>query len=128
MSVRKPLSFGVPFLALGAPFLAAAQAFPSRIVPCSGVDCTMCDLAVMAQNIINTGILLAVFLSGVLFAYAGWLYLTTVVEDKVSTARSIFTNVLIGLVIILAAWLVVDVIMKTFLGGSFGPWNSVCSL
>lgn len=102
--------------------------FPTSIVPCDGINCTLCDVAVLAQNLINAGIFIAVFLSGALFAYAGFLYVTTVVEDNVSQARRIFVNVAIGLVIILAAWLIVDVIMKTFLGGSFGPWNAVCSL
>lgn len=128
MSMRRVLAYALPAAAVLLPAASFAQVFPERIVSCSGVDCTVCDLAGMAQNIINMGILVAVFFSGIMFAYAGFLYLTTVVEDQVSRARSIFTNVLLGLVLVLAAWLIVDVIMKTFLGGSFGPWNAVCSL
>ena len=119
---------GYYFLLAAFPLIVVAQqrALPSQIVPCTGVDCTVCHLATLAQNLINTGIFIFVFLSAMLFAYAGFLYLTSAVEDKVSQARKIFSNVTIGLVIILAAWLVVDTLMKAVLGGNFGPWNDIC--
>lgn len=129
MNMRFALTFIFSSLCFVAPAVAAAQGiFPERLVPCKGTDCTVCDLATLAQNILNAGIFLAVFLSGILFAYAGFLYVTTVVEDQTSRARGMFTNVVLGLVIILVGWIVVDTVMKTFLGGGFGPWNSVCSL
>ena len=109
------------------PALALAQGgLPDKIVPCSGVDCTFCDLAQLAQNILNTGIFVAVFLSAVLFAYAGWLYLSNEALGEQMRARAMFQNVAFGLAIILGAWLFVDTLMKTLLGGSYLPWNSVC--
>jgi len=109
--------------------LAQAQGLPDRIVPnCSGADCNFCDLTTLVQNIINTSIFLAVLLAAGLFAWAGYLYLSNTVGDtgKVQKAHSMFQNVFIGLVIVLAAWLVVDTLMKTLTGGAFGPWNEVC--
>ncbi len=118
-----------------APSLAlAANSLPGQIVPseCNEVGgCkSICDLATVAQNVLNTGIYVAVFLSAVLFAWAGWLYLTSVAGGEISRAREIFVNVAIGLVIILAGWLVVDTLMRTLVGngGSFGPWNKICEL
>lgn len=115
-------------LYLITPALLFAQAgIPSKIVPCSGIDCKVCDLAVLAQNLINTGIYVVIFLAAMLFAYAGFLMLTNQANPGVeSKAKKIFSNVVIGLVVILSAWLVVDVLMKTLLGGSFGPWNDLC--
>lgn len=112
-----------------APSLVAAAGMPTQIVPetCNGVNCTVCDLAQLAQNVLNTAIYLAVFLAGILFAWAGWLYLSDGGKGKQLTqARTVFMNVFVGLVIILAGWLVVDTLMKTMTNGSFGPWNAVC--
>lgn len=113
-------------------FALAASALPGQIVPdrCNDVGgCqSVCDIATIAQNVLNTGIYVAVFLSAVLFAWAGWLYLTSVAGGEISRAKEIFVNVAIGLIIILAGWLVVDTLMRTLVGngGSFGPWNKIC--
>ena len=97
------------------------------IVPCNGPDCNFCHLAQLGQNIINLAVTLSVFVAAVLFAYAGWNYLTNFGDTgKVSKAHGIFKNVAVGFIIIMAAWLIVDTLMKVFLGGGFGPWNEVC--
>ncbi len=110
------------------PLLASAAGIPDRIVPCDGVDCNICHIAELAQNVLNTGIFIAVFLSAILFAWAGWKYITAGGGGEVSAAKEIFLNVLIGLVIILAAWLIVDTIMRTLVNenASIGPWNKIC--
>ena len=111
------------------PSIALGQGMPDKIVPCNGVDCTVCDIATLAQNILNTGIFIAVFLSAVLFAWAGAKYLVNAANPgQVTQAKAIFANVLIGLLIILSGWLIVDTLMKVLTNGSFGPWNKVCEL
>lgn len=114
-------------LVLLTPAFVAAQIPP--IVPCKGADCNVCHIAELAQNVINVGIYIAVFLSAVLFAYAGWKYITAGGDPgKAADAKKIFWTVGMGLALILAAWLIVDLIMKTLVSESalFGPWNSVC--
>lgn len=115
------LVFTFPFFVFGQ-----NAGLPRQIVPCTGVNCTVCDLATLAQNIINTGIFVFVFFSAMMFAYAGFLYLTNEAIGGQNEARSIFKNVAIGLIVLLSAWLLVDTLMKAVLGGSFGPWNNVC--
>ena len=115
-----------------APSLVFAQQniLPGQIVPqeCNnpGGCKSVCDLATLAQNVLNTGIYVAVFLSAILFAWAGWLYLTGAAGSDLSRAKEIFFNVAVGLVIILIGWLVVDTLIKTLTGGQFGTWNKVC--
>lgn len=112
-----------------APSAAFAAGIPT-IVPCGGTgqpQCTVCDLAKLAQNILNAAIYLAVVLSAVLFAWAGFLYLTNVGNaGGVTKAKEVFFNVAIGLSIILAGWLVVDIVMRAFVGASLLPWNAIC--
>ncbi len=126
-TLTRVVSLTISSLYLLVPLAASAQ-LSGPLVPCSGIDCTVCHLAQLAQNLLNGGIFLAVFMTGIIFAWAGFLMLTSSVSDNISKAKKMFFNTALGLVIILVAWLVVDTLMKTLLGGTFGPWNAVCSL
>lgn len=91
-------------------------------------ECTVCDLVQLAQNIVRILIFLATCIAVLLFVYAGWLYIqASASPGNVSKAHGIFISTLIGLVVTLAAWLIIDTIMKTFYGdgGRWGPWNDI---
>lgn len=116
---------------LFSPVMVLGQGLPNQIVPdsCNGPGgCqSICDVALLAQNLLNTGIFIAVFMSALLFAYAGWQAVTAGGNaEKMQSAKSVFINVTIGLVIILAGWIVIDTLMKTVTNASFGPWNKIC--
>ena len=124
-----PAAFFVPSTAFAQD--GVTDDIPNRIVPECGYgdhdECGFCDLGELAQNIINFLVVFAVVTAALLFAWAGVLLLTAGGKpDNVSKARSIFTSVLIGLIVIISAWLIVDIILKTLLDGDFGPWNEVC--
>jgi hypothetical protein len=107
--------------------MALAAGIPDQIVPksCDGPNCTVCDIASLAQNVLNFGIYLAVFLAAILFAWAGVKFLTNRGNSgEISKAKSIFFNVMVGLVGILAAWLLIDTIMYTFMGNHL--WSKLC--
>ena len=108
----------------------AMAAAPGQIVPvgCDGVHCTCNHLVQLAQNVLNTGIYIAVFVSAILFAWAGWNMISgkTMGESgKIDTAKQILSNVMIGLVIMLAAWLIVDTLMRGLT--KMDSWNKICS-
>ncbi len=109
------------FVLLVLPFFVNAQGMPKQIVPetCNqpGGCQSICDIVTLAQNVLNTGIFIAVVLSAILFAYAGFKLLTAGGNTEVyAQGKRIFGNVLIGLIIILAGWIVVDTLMRTFTG------------
>jgi len=111
------------------PVLAFAQ-IPT-IVPCGSTGqepCNLCHIGTVAQNLLNGAIFVAIFLSSITIAYAGWKYMTAGGEGGKSEGKQMLTNVIIGLVILLAAWLIVDTIMKVMFSDSvnFGPWNEIC--
>ncbi len=120
-----------------APALVYGAGIPEKIVTCDGVsiegrgvECTVCHIAQAASNILNTGIFIAVFLSGILFAWAGGIYLTNIVNPSgIAKAKAFFGNVLVGLLIILGAWLVIDTILRMLVpnSGTLGPWNELCN-
>lgn len=126
----------VTFLIVVVPVATYAQGGFKTLVPenCSGANaatnCGFCDLAELAQNVLNDAVYLAVFFSAILFAWAGFKMLTNGGNmHQISEARQIFTDVAIGLIIILAGWLVVDTLMRILVGGQIGglPWNKICS-
>ena len=111
--------------------IAHAQGIPKQIVPetCTGPTCDCGDLVKLASNILNTGIYIAVILSAVLFAWAGFGYLSNATNpEKKNHAKDILRNVIVGLVIILAAWLIVDTLLKTLQVKlqNTGVWNAIC--
>lgn len=127
MSLRRTFFLLIAFSLLTLPSVLFAQqrGLPDRIVPCNGIDCTCDDLIQLAQNIINAGIYIAVFLSAVLFAYAGWQYMTQETIGGKQDAKGLIQNTAIGLVVILAAWLFVDTLMTETLRTSV-TWNNIC--
>lgn len=116
----------VMFVLVFSPGVSLAQ---SSIIPCgfdtdgsgtvSGAEqCTFDNLITLAQNVINFLIfMIAAPIAAVMFAYAGFLMVTNQGnESQVNQAKGIFTNVLIGFVIALAAWLLVNYVLVFFLG------------
>ncbi len=92
---------------------------------------SVCDLALLAQNVLNDGIYLAVFLSAVLFAWAGFKHMTAGGSpDQIHQANKVFSAVFIGLIIILSAWLIVGTLLSVIAGGGptpTMPWNQICT-
>ncbi|MBP9749643.1 MAG: hypothetical protein KBD21_02845 [Candidatus Pacebacteria bacterium] len=94
-------------------------------------ECSACHLQQLAQNVLNflVGVMSAV--AALLFVNAGILYTTAPTNPSaVSKAHNIFKNTLIGILIILSAYLLIDFGLKALLGenGSvmgFGPWNTI---
>lgn len=61
--------------------------------------------------------------------WAGFLFIMSAANpESRSKARSMLINAVIGMFIVLAAWLIVDFVMKTLYDPSakkFGPWNQI---
>lgn len=104
---------------------------PSDIVPCglyqdaqkkTTDECTFDYLVTLAQKVIDFLIFkIASPLAAVMFAYAGFLYVTNAGnEGKVKEAHEIFLYVFWGFVVCLAAWLTVNMILTFFLGANSG--------
>ncbi len=83
-------------------------------------ECTFDTLVTLAQNVINFLIFwLAAPIAAVMFMYAGFLMLTNNGnEAKVTQAKAIFGMVFWGLVVTIAAWLIITFILDFFRVGS----------
>ena len=135
MKIRSGVAALALAVSLSVPFTAFAAGLPEKIVTCSGAldsatqkACTLCDLANTAQNILNTAIYILVVLSAILFAWAGFKMLFSGGDtSEYAAGKRIFGNVIVGLVIILAGWMVIDITMRTLLKQDPSwPWNAIC--
>ncbi len=103
---------------------------PSGFVTCDGASCSFCNLVEMANIIIIWlfGVLFLIF--AVIMFSAGFGLVTAAGNDvALSAAKSKFQDALIGIVIIMAAWLLIDTLMKGLLTDGelkgWGPWSEV---
>jgi hypothetical protein len=116
---------------VSAQTLETARDIPTSIVSCSGVEgadglppCNWCSFVQLIGNLIKYAIFLAVTLSSLMFAYAGFLFLTNNGNPtKVIAAWEIFRRTIYGIIGILAAWLIVNAIMTKIAGNE--EWMSL---
>jgi hypothetical protein len=113
-----------------APLAAfAADPLSTPLVPqhVFGSDYTLCDLKTLADNIIAFAMGFSVIIATIMFAYGGILYVTapSAGEAQLKKARSVLVNVFIGLVVVLAAWLIVNLTMSVLTGQGMSFWSEV---
>lgn len=113
------------FLLFVTPSLAQAQIFPGgpdQIVPveCRDPDqCGTCEFVQLTNNVIDFIIFFASVAAVLLFIYAGFRLVTSGgSEGALTNAKSMFVNVLIGYVILLAAFLIIDTLLRGLLPDS----------
>jgi len=96
---------------------------------CECCPCTLCHLFVLFKRIVDFLTLNIIFPLAVLMIVVGGVMFLTAGGDpgRIGGAKKILTATVIGLAIILAAWLIVDTVI-TFLtpaGSSFQNWSTI---
>ncbi len=139
-----PLFFSISFavlLIVGAVFFvntASVSAQPLEgtvtggytaggLVPCNGIECEACHIVSLLQNVINFLLGLSIPIAIALFAWAGVLYFTSAEKPgNITKARSIFSHVLIGFVIALSGYLIVNTILHAIVTDEYADgWNKI---
>jgi len=93
-------------------FVSADNTSGSRFVTCDGPNCEFSHLKTLIIEVIKFLVELGIALSAVVFAYAGWLYMTSGGDEgKVKQAHDLFVRVLWGFLIMLGATLIVGLIL-----------------
>ena len=117
--------FFAPSLALAQPGVTE-QIVPENCTSYAGdpTRCGFCDLVTLAQGVMNFLVFAATMVAVLMFVWAGVLLVTGgSVEGKRTQAKKIFYAAIIGLVITLASWLIVNLLMTAFLQTSFSIWT-----
>ena len=93
----------------------------------------MGGILVLVQNLMNAAVSLTVIVMVLIIAYAGFLFLTSPFNsENRSKAKSTLAGTFMGVIIVLAGWLLVDFVMKVlynpdavFAGKEIGPWSRI---
>ncbi len=124
--MRKYQKLIIVALLLSLPALSFAYTLGDPLVPaaCTGESgqCQWDDLLTLVNNV-TTFVLkyMAVPIAAIMFAYAGFLMVTSAGStESRSKAKNIFFSTVLGLVIALAAWLIIKLILTTL--GWKGDW------
>ena len=142
--LHKKLLF-VLFLGIGAMYIFTAFTYPAHAAaltdglwkgtscaPGGGVgtgptsSCSFCDGIIVTQNII--GILFEIAFPiavGMIVYGAIRLMLAGGSESNVSSGKEIITNAIIGLVIALCAWVIVNEVLHLLTGDINLPWSTI---
>ena len=125
--------FGIFLLVVAFSLPSAVSA--AGLIPCGGpneLECQACHLVQLGDRIIDFLVSISAALGAIMFAIAGLKMATSGGnQSAVSSAKETMTNVVIGFIILLAAWLIVDTVMKAFVDTSkfqkagFGVWNQI---
>jgi Trk-type K+ transport system membrane component len=114
----------VGFISLFLFALALPAAAAGGLVPCDGPDCDLSDLIRMGNNIIKFLVYIGVFIGVVMIAWGGVnLVLSQGNENAMEKAKSRIWNVVIGLLIVLLSYLIVNTVLTVLTGGGFSRWS-----
>lgn len=103
------------------PVVVAAQA--GGLVPCSGPDCTTASVVGLADGLIKWLISVLGVIAVIVMVYAGFKMVMSAGDEKAwSSAKELFTNVVIGIILILASWLIVDTLLKGLTNSGLDGW------
>ena len=106
----------------------------SGLVTCGytgGPNCDFCYFMKMVNNVITWLFGLLVLIAILLIVYAGFQLVVSAGNESAWTkAKEMLTNVIIGFVIVMSAWLIVDTVLKALINpnseySSFGMWNQI---
>ncbi len=91
--------------------------------------CSFCDALVVIRNIVTLLFEIAIPLATAMIVYGAIrLMLAGGSEENVKKSKATITNAVTGLVIALAAWVIVNSILHILTGRADFPWNQInCS-
>lgn len=86
----------------------------SKLVACDGPRCTFEQLVETGQNVMDFLIILATSIAVIVIAYAGFMYMTAGENSgKVKKAHELMGYAVVGFLVAISAYLVVDVLLNT---------------
>ncbi len=102
----------------------------AALVPCGpGIaakpSCQFCDLLTLINKIINFALYdIAIPLSVIFIVYGGFTIMTAGASpERVKTGRSVIKAAVVGLLIALFAWMIINTILTVLAGQKFEPWK-----
>lgn len=104
--------------------------YAAGFVPCGGPNeppCQTCHVIDLVNNLLSWLVVILGTIAAIMIVFAGFKLVTSGGNQAaMKSAKDIMTNIIIGYIIVLAGWLLIDFGMKALLNeGTFGVWNEV---
>ena len=106
----------------------ATIAADTGLVPCDALSCKWCDLMKLGERIINFMIMISLPIAVVAIVVGGiFMIISGGSEAKFKQGKDIATAAVIGLILALISWLIIDTIFQIIVDpGQFpAPWNQL---
>lgn len=97
-------------------------------IPCDGPECQACHLVDLGENLMTWFIAIMSSVIAAVFAWGGFKMVVAGGDSGAfSEARGMMTNAVVGFIILLSAWLLIDTLIKVVLptDSSLGMWNKI---
>lgn len=106
----------------------AAIAANTGLVPCQGLDCKWCDLMKLAEKVIDFMLMISLPIAVIAIVVGGiFMIISGGSEAKFKQGKDIATAAVIGVLLALISWLIIDTIFQIIVDpGKFPtPWNQL---
>lgn len=120
------------FVLVGFFYLLPLLGFAAGLVPCGGAEepaCQTCHVMDLVNNVIGWLVMILGTIAAIIIVYAGFkLVMSGGNRHAMEDAKELIRNMLIGYVIVLAGWLLIDTGMKMLLTDGetpLGMWNQL---
>ena len=129
--MKKAILFGSLFVIIAIPAISLAAGLEGPLIPAGfqnapGNAYTLCNLRDVANNVISFAVAASVIVATLMFAYGGFLYLTgpSGGEAQIKKAHSVLLNAVVGILIVLLGWLIVNIVLSVLTNGSVEFWTT----
>ena len=101
---------------------APERANKGGLIPCNGLDCRLCDLLVLANNIISFIMQMVLVLAGAFFAFGAiMMMIAGGSKERVDSGKESMILAVKGAALALASWVIVSTVFQ-FISGSASKW------
>lgn len=104
--------------------------YAAGLVPCGGEGeptCQSCHVLQLIQIVVNWLVAMLTIITAIIISFAGLRLVTSFGNaSAMLQAKSLINNCIIGFIIVLAGWLLIDLVMKSLLNDqAYGVWNEL---
>jgi hypothetical protein len=110
----------------------AVAATPGGLVPCGDAGqpaCEFCHVASLLDNVFQWLAMVLTILATLIIVVSGtWMAVSVGNAQVMKSAKKLITNALTALVIVLGAWILIDLLLQSLLISSFtitAPWYAI---
>jgi hypothetical protein len=115
---------------IGLFMLLPSLAVAAGLVPCGGPgepECQACHITQLINNVVAWLFVVFSIVAAIMIAIAGMKMVTGGSNPgTLESAKQTLTNIIIGFIILMGGWIIVDTLMKALVSGQvYGIWNQI---